>query len=287
MADDTEVVNEEAEHGDPEFAEVPEGAAAEGNKSESKTEGEDNPDEGEAASEAKPEAEAKPDTADIEQLQKTVKALTRRVGTLSAEKRDISKKLQDTIAAVPQKAADEPAAETEGEQPVRSDFRTQAEFDAAVRAEAVRVAAQQRAIEEWNNKCNAIEDNGSKTFGSKWVEAKSNLAVLDDEGRIPLDLLQTALETDNPAQVLFELGGNLERAAELMAMTPAKRAIAMDRMAQKKPAAERPRSQAPAPVDPITGRGGGSDAPSDRDSDEEWHRKDSIRRAEKRKLRLG
>jgi hypothetical protein len=69
----------------------------------------------------------------------------------------------------------------------------------------------------------------------KWAAAKANLGVLDDQGQIPADLLATALETDNPAQVIFQLGSNLDRAAELMAMTPAKRAIAMDRMAQVKP----------------------------------------------------
>lgn len=284
MAEENEVAIEEAVHGDPEFAEAPEKPEAESVKPEA-GEGAEN------GEEPKPEVKAegdgeKADPADLEQLQKTVKALTRRVGTLSAEKRDISRKLQETIAAVPQKA-EAPAPAAEGEQPVRADFKTQAEFDAAVRAEAIRVAAQNRAVEVWNDKCNAVEDNGSKAFGAKWADAKANLAVLDDEGRIPLDLLSTALETDNPAQVLFELGGNLDRAAELMAMTPAKRAIAMDRMAQKKPATERPRSQAPAPIDPIGGSGGGNDAPTDRDSDAEWHRKEGLREAERRKKRFG
>jgi hypothetical protein len=116
----------------------------------------------------------------------------------------------------------------------------------------------------------------------KWAAAKANLGVLDDHGQIPTDLLTTALETDNPAQVLFQLGNNLDRAAELMAMTPAKRAIAMDRMAQAKPP-ERQRSNAPPPIDPINGRGGGNDAPSDRDSDAEWHRKEGLREAARRK----
>jgi hypothetical protein len=285
MADEIDP-NEVAEHGDPEFAEVPEGAAAE---AEAAAEGA----EAEAGEgEPKPEAEGEPEKektvaelkADLEESERVRKGLTRRVGTLSAEKRDISKKLQETIAAVPARPAETP--EAEGDQPQRTDFKTQAEFDAAVKAEAVRVATQQRAVETWNAKCNDVEDKGSKAFGTKWAEAKANLAILDDEGRIPMDLLSTALETDNPAQVLFELGADLDKATELMAMTPLKRAIAMDRLAQKKPP-ERQRSQAPAPIDPITGRGGGNDSPTDRDSDAEWHRKEGLREAARRKARLG
>jgi hypothetical protein len=285
---------EVAAHGDPEFADAPAGAAAADGAEGEAGGGEAEASEGAAAAAAGDAAagegegaEKAGDPADVEQLQKTVKALTKRLGTVAAEKRDLSKKLQETIAAVPKAGAEPPAAAAgEGEQPQRADFKTQAEFDAAVRAEARRVAAHDRAVEQWNDKCNAVEDAGSKAYKDKWAAAKANLGVLDDQGQIPADLLATALETDNPAQVIFQLGSNLDRAAELMAMTPAKRAIAMDRMAQVK-APERQRSQAPAPIDPITGRGGGNDAPSDRDSDAEWHRKEALREAERRKKRLG
>lgn len=281
----------EAEHGDPEFAEAPEGAAAEGAEAAEAAEGAEPVAaaeaiaEGAAAADAQPEKTAAELKADLEESERVRKGLTRRLGAVSAEKRELSSKLQATIAAVPKTPTEAPA-EGEAEQPVRTDFKTQAEFDAAVRTEAKRVAAQEVAVQTWNAKCNAVEDAGSKAFGAKWVEAKNNLGILDDEGRIPKDLLVTALETDNPAQALFALGSNLDKATELMAMTPLKRAIAMDRLAQIKPA-ERARSKAPAPIEPINGGGGGNDAPSDRDSDAEWHRKEGLREAEKRKKRLG
>lgn len=280
-----------AAHGDPEFAEAPAGEAAEGAEAaagEGEAEvAEGAAAEGEAAPAAGEEAE-KPKTpaelaAALEHANRAVKALTGRLVATSADKRRLSEQLQATIKPV---SAAAPEAPADGEQPQRTDFKTQAEFDQAVKAEARRVAAQDRALEAWNTKCNDVEDKGSKAFGAKWNEAKANLAILDDEGRIPMDLLATALETDNPAQVLFTLGGNIDKAAELMAMTPAKRAIAMDRMAQAKPA-ERQRSNAPPPIDPINGGGGGNDKPSDRDSDAEWHRKEAIREAANRKKRLG
>lgn len=221
--------------------------------------------------EPKTEAELK---AAYEASRKAVKALSKRVGALSGEKRQLSEKLQAAIKAVPDPA---PAApEGDGEQPQRSDFKTKAEFDAAVEAAAERVAAQRLAAQQFNAKCNEVEDKGSKTFGAKWQQAKAQLAVLDDEGRIPLDILTTALETDDPAKVLFELGSDIEKATEFMAMTPLRRAIAMAKIAESK-TPERPRSKTPPPVDPIGGRGGGDDRPRDSDSDEEWNRKEEIR----------
>lgn len=214
--------------------------------------------------------------AELEQLRKTTKALGKRVSVLSKEKRELSSKLQETIKAVPQEPAD--AA------PQREDFKSKAEFDVAVRAEAARI----RAVEDFTSKCNSVEAAGSKTFGDKWGKAKADLAMLDDQGRIPLDLLNVALETDDPARVLFVLGNDIEKATELMGMTPIKRAIAMDKIANSKPA-ERSQSRTPAPIEPLGGRGASSDRPSDRDSDEEWNRKEAIRERrvaeERRKLR--
>lgn len=229
-----------------------------------------------ADGEEDPEEPAETPEQELEQLRKTAKALGKRVSVLSKEKRDLSAKLQSTIKEVP---AENPAdgADTELE---RSDFKNKAEFDAAVQAETNR----RIAVQDFNTKCNAVEESGAKAFGDKWGKAKADLAVLDDDGRIPLDLLTVALETDNPARVLFVLGNDIEKATELMGMTPIKRAIAMDKIASAKPA-ERQTSKAPPPVDPLGGKGARDDRPSDRDSDEEWNRKEAIRERERAKQR--
>lgn len=217
--------------------------------------------------------------------QKALKAISGRLAAKAADNRRLNEELQKTIKPVPE--ADPAAAAAEGEQPVRADFKTKAEFDAAVQAEAERVANLRLAQQTFNAKCNDVEDKGSKAFGAKWQNAKAQLAILDDEGRIPLDLLTTALETDDPAKVLFELGSDIEKATEFMAMTPLRRAIAMAKIADTK-APARQQSKAPPPVDPIGGKGSGDDAPSDRDTDEEWNRKEAIRErrlAEQRRAR--
>jgi len=215
---------------------------------------------------------------------KALKAVSGRLAAKAADNRRLNEELQKTIKPV---ADPEPAAADDGEQPQRADFKTKAEFDAAVAAEAKRVAVQNRQIEVFNEKCNAVEEKGSGQFKDKWKQAKANLGLLDDEGRIPFDLLTTALETDDPAKVLFELGSDIEKATEFMAMTPLRRAIAMAKLAETKTPV-RQQSKTPPPVDPIGGRGAGDDKPSDRDSDEEWNRKEAIRErklAEQRRAR--
>lgn len=239
-----------------------------------------------AEAESEPESEVEDEKAELEQLRKTAKALGKRVSVLSREKRELSTKLQETIKAVP-KAEDDVAAEGEDDGPQRSDFKTKAEFEAAVEAAAERKAAQLEATREFNKACNAVEAAGAKAFGDKWQKAKSELAMLDDHGRIPMDILSVALETENPARVLFVLGNDIEKATELMGMTPIKRAIAMDKIASQKPAAPTV-SKAPAPVEPLGGRGSRDDRPTDRDSDEEWNRKEEARErrlAEERRKR--
>jgi hypothetical protein len=98
-------------------------------------------------------------------------------------------KLQSNIKAVP-----DAEAEAGEDEPQRSDFKTKVEFDAAVEAAAEARLAQR----EFNAACNAVEAKGSAAFKDKWARAKADLASLDDNGRIPMDLLSVALETDNP-----------------------------------------------------------------------------------------
>jgi hypothetical protein len=234
---------------------------------------------------SKGEEETEDEKAELEQLRKANKALGKRISALSKDKRELHAKLQENIREVPKN--EEEASGDGEEQPQRSDFKTKAEFEAAVEAAADRKAAERLAVQEFNKACNAVEAAGSKAFGEKWARAKAELSMLDDHGRIPMDILSVALETENPARVLFVLGNDIEKATELMGMTPIKRAIAMDKIASSKPA-ERPASKTPPPIEPLGGRGSRDDRPTDRDSDEEWNRKEEARErrlAEERRKR--
>ncbi len=203
----------------------------------------------------------------------------RRISQLAGDKRTLKQQLADAQAEVARLRAGQqadppvdPAAEPGGDAPQRRNFSTQAEFDAAVAAEASRRAA----VSAFNSRCNDVEEKGSKSFGKAWSAAKEALSLLDDEGTIPSDLLLPALETENPHRVLLALGQDPDLAARLLAMNPTKRAMEIARM--DLPAAPTPprRSNAPPPVDPIRGRAApasSSALPSDKDSDAEWLKK--------------
>ncbi|MET4493477.1 hypothetical protein [Bradyrhizobium sp. LA7.1] len=149
--------------------------------------------------------------------------------------------------------------------------------EAAVRAQARR----EIEIQELNAKFAAVDTAGSKEFGDRWDGAKHDLSMLDDGAKIPKEILQVALETDEPARVLFELSKDLELADQLLEMPPIKRAIAMDRIALQAPA-NRPQSKMSTQGDY---ENGGDDRPSDRDSDEEWNRKEEARERRMREQR--
>lgn len=209
------------------------------------------------------------------------RTLAQRIGNLARDKRTLTERLALAEAEVARLRTPAPGGTPPGDPPAdpqdppapdpqRHQFRTREEFNAAVEAEAQRRAD----LAEWTRKCNAVEDVGVK-LGQRWHAAKANLALLDDNGVIPFAILSVALETDAPDQVLLTLGEDPDRAAELLAMSPVKRALEIAKMAGT-PAPKIPaRSAAPPPVDPLQGRGApaAAAAPTDRDTDNEWLRK--------------
>lgn len=199
-----------------------------------------------------------------------------RISQLSADKRTLKQRLAEAEAENARLraggAAADPPVQDEPGAPQRQQFATTAEFNAAVAAEATRRAA----TSAFNEKCNAIELKGSQAFGAAaWAEAKNALALLDDDGFIPMDLLAPALETDHPHRIILALGQDPDLADRLLRMNPVKRAMEIARMEVGPPPVPR-RTAAPPPVEPIRGRapmGSSSAAPSDKDDDATWLRK--------------
>ena len=243
-----------------------------------------------AAAEGDPPADPPaPETPPAPRGSRTFEA---RIGELSADKRRLREEnarlqaeLERTRRADPPAEGDPPPA-ADPPAPERHNFSSQEEFQRAVREEAAR----QAEVNAFNTRCNAVEDAGVALGEDRWKAAKRNLALLDDEGRIPFELLSVALETEKPEQVLLTLGEDPDRAAELLKMTPTKRALEIAKMTTPKAAPEPtppPRSEAPDPVEPIRGRGAAPDrdAPSDQDDDATWLKKrnaDLQRKAIKR-----
>jgi hypothetical protein len=83
------------------------------------------------------------------------------------------------------------------------------------------------------------------------------------------DVLEMVFATDAPEKVLYELGSDPDRAAALIAMPPAKRALEIAKMSVAPPAKPTPAplSNAPRPVTPVDGSARVTQSPSDNDDD--------------------
>lgn len=129
-----------------------------------------------------------------------------------------------------------------------------------IEAEARRIADERIATEraenqarEFAQKCNTVYDDGVKAYGDKFQAAVSNLNMAGVMSQGDTSFLEAALETENPAAVLAELGNNPDEAMRIAGLTPIRRALEMDRLARKVSAAPPPKpiSQAPAPISPV------------------------------------
>lgn len=124
-----------------------------------------------------------------------------------------------------------------------------ADFKEAVAVEARRIAAEDRFTAD----CNSIFEAGEKAHGEEFKEAVTNLNLL---GLMNGDLVEAALATDAPADVIHYLGTDPDEAARITALPPIRMAAELVKLSSKiagqtKPAAEF--SRAPAPIRPIGG----------------------------------
>lgn len=153
-------------------------------------------------------------------------------------------------------------------------YRSQAEFDAAVQAEAGRRANEARAAQEmaeFNAACDAAYAAGKGAFGDDFEAAAENLRQI---GAMNRDLLDLALGMDDPAKIIFELGSDPTRAQSIMSLPVAKRAAEIAKMAVAAPkATPTPLSRAPRPVATVEGTARPSTEPSDTDDDATWYAK--------------
>lgn len=169
-------------------------------------------------------------------------------------------------------AADTAAAE---ENAPAGGYRTQADFDAAVQAEAQRrqqEAAAAEARQAFDAACNAAYAKGKETFKDDFDTAVANLQQL---GAMNPEMLDLVLGTDDPAKLLFSLGSDPDKAADLMALPPAKRAIEIAKLSVAAPEKGKPTplSNAPRPIDTVEGSARPNGAPRDDDDDATWFAK--------------
>lgn len=155
-------------------------------------------------------------------------------------------------------------------------YRSKAEFDVAVKAEADRrFAVERQAADEraFNEECNRVYQSGKGQF-SDFDDAIGNLRSL---GVLDKTLIDAALATEQPDRVLYEIGSDPDKAMRIMALPPAKRIVELTKLSLVAPAPppQRRVSSAPAPVRPVEGTARASTGLRDDDDEGEWFRKRS------------
>lgn len=202
----------------------------------------------------------------------------KKMNELAAAEREAkreAKRLADELAArnAPASPATPSAADVaavEANAPAGG-FKTEAEFEAAVQRKAEENAASQRAAaaqRKFDDDCNAAYTKGLEAYKDDFQQAVANLQSV---GVMSRDVLDLVLATEDPAKVLFDLGSEPERAAALIDMTPAKRAVEIAKLAVAAPRKEPERvSNAPSPVRPVEGTARVVGEPRDDDDDKTW-----------------
>lgn len=143
-------------------------------------------------------------------------------------------------------------------------------FDDAVKSEAQRLASESA----FTNACNETFAAGKAEFGDDFAEAVSNLNAT---GLAQRDLIEAALATEAAPKVLHFLGQDLDEAARIAALPPARKGVELAKIAARlsAPPPKPQISNAPPPITPLGGNAKPTldiydDAISD---DEYWERR--------------
>ena len=161
-------------------------------------------------------------------------------------------KLTAQLAELRQKAAN-PASRAEGEKAIAEAADAEAEIDRLATEKAQMIAA----TVAFNERCNAAAKAGQEEFGTSEFNSRiAELTKLIDKtdpksGAAYNQLLEAALETGNAPEILFNLGADLDKAEQLMSMSPVKMAVELTKMAAKPP---KEISDAPKPITPVSRR---------------------------------
>lgn len=169
-----------------------------------------------------------------------------RAATLAAENEALKRAFAalKPAGATPDPAAPAPAP---APQPAAAPAPNQQDFNAAVAAEAVRVAA----AKAFDEQCNASFDAGSTAH----PDFKDAIDTLNAAGAMSQELIEAALETGVGHEVLYKLGKDPDQAVRLSKLSPVKLAMEVTKIAGEvqKPAPARPVSSAPAPIPAVGG----------------------------------
>jgi len=253
---------------------------------------------GEAASEA--EETTTQEQEEPQKAHRVPESMQKAFDKLAFERRDAERRLKQAQADLANRDAlieslrrqgmsKAEATEEANERKPETAGLNQADIDRLANERAQKIADERLATErqtaaktKFDEECNTAYLKGKEMFGD-FDDALKNLGMLGLDGDSFAGVFETALATDSPHQVLYKLGQNPDEAEKILAMSPAKMAIAFAKLAAAPPKIEKTISAAPPPNRPLGGSQKIDAVLRDEESDEAWFAK---RRAYKRERGL-
>lgn len=213
---------------------------------------------------------------EVTPAEKEARALKRRIDRLTRNKYQSEAQMQQMQAELAQLRAQ--LGQGGGDDP-------QASVASPKPEDLQRQAREMVEIERINARCDDVAAQGEAKFPDfrdKVVELGQELPLFDPQGR-PAPILQTILDSDDPAALIYHLGSNPDEAAELADMTPRQqmrrliqieagigKTIDTSPSAQPQAAQKPTVSKAPPPVQPNRSASGQFTKDPERMSDDEW-----------------
>lgn len=129
-------------------------------------------------------------------------------------------------------------------------------------------ARQIAAAEAFNAECNRAFEAGKQAFPD-FVNAVSTVQMVDGYSN---SVIEAALATGAPADVLYQLGKNPDEAERIFSLPPVRMAVELGKLASTpKPAAPKPPiSSAPPPIKPLNSKPQAVEKDPEKMSDAEW-----------------
>jgi len=186
----------------------------------------------------------------------------KRISKITAQKHEAERQAEATRQEL---AALKAAYETQG-------FTPQAETPATltpaeVERRANEIAAQRLHEQTFNQRCNNVAEAGKKEF----TDFQKSVDTLVSAGVMNNGFLEVATQLPDSHKVLQYLGKNPEKAMAIAEMPPVTMALELAKLAgEAGKLTSRPVSNAPAPIDPIDGKGGGPSGEPDPTNLEAW-----------------
>lgn len=161
------------------------------------------------------------------------------------------------IAQLTARLRAEQAKATPGAAPAATETPAVATPEAEIDRRANEKAAQIAAAAEFNRRCDDTANMGRKEFGDIQFNARVNGLVQLIDRQDPASVqtynqfLEAAMETGIGAKIIHDLGGDLNRASEILSLPPVKMAMEIAKLAAAPTSQE---SKAPKPITPVGGR---------------------------------